>query len=206
MLRFRRKPNSGEITLALETQLEQILSESRLFQELPEHAPKFALPNWYIAGGCVTQTIWNSLLHLPPLHGLKDIDLVYFNAGHDENDDHQEQLRVQEILQNLPLPVDVINQARVHEWYTKKFGYAIPAYTNTEDGISTWLPTFAIGVRQESRGLKIFAPFGLSFAFEMRLSPNKRQITKDIYSKMAARLKKDWPSIRIDPWDELPLE
>jgi len=55
-------------------------------------------------------------------------------------------------------------------------------------------------VRYEDSDLKIYAAFGLSDAFDMIVRPNKRQITENIYNKMASRLKNDWPSIQVVPW------
>jgi hypothetical protein len=181
-------------------QLIDILNASPLFQILFARASEIELPNWYIAGGCVTQTVWNSLLGLNPLHGLKDVDLVYFQENHSENEEEDSRKKIKYLFMDLPIPIDVINEARVHEWYPKKFGYEIPAYMSTEDGISCWLPAFSVGVRPEGYGLKVQAAFGLSDIFEMIIRPNKRQITEEIYNKMVSRLKKDWPTIQVLPW------
>jgi hypothetical protein len=181
-----------------QNQLKSILHSSPIFQSLFKKSYLIDLPNWYVAGGCVTQTIWNWKMKLDPMHGLKDIDLVYFDSQ-SENEELDRQ-KINTLFNDLLVPVDVINQAHVHVWYPKKFGYEIPAYTSTEDGISTWLPAFCIGVRPEDSSLKVFAPFGLTDAFEMVVRPNKRQITEAIYSKMTLRLLKDWPSIKIVPW------
>lgn len=37
------------------------------------------LPNWYLAAGALSQTIWNKLSSLPPDTGISDYDLVYFD-------------------------------------------------------------------------------------------------------------------------------
>jgi hypothetical protein len=181
-------------------QLHDILYTSPLFQGIFAKAHEVELPNWYIAGGCVTQSVWNSILGLHPLHGLKDVDLVYFQENQSEKAEEESRKKIKSLFKDLPIPIDVINEARVHEWYPKKFGYEIPAYKSTEDGISCWLPAFSIGVRPESSSLKIIASFGLSDTFDMVVRPNKRQITEEIFNKMVARLKKDWPAIQVLPW------
>ncbi len=38
------------------------------------------LPNFYIAGGSITQLIWNSLLGQKPLDKVRDFDVVYFDG------------------------------------------------------------------------------------------------------------------------------
>lgn len=37
------------------------------------------LPNFYIAGGAITQVIWNSIERKPLLDKVKDFDIVYFD-------------------------------------------------------------------------------------------------------------------------------
>ena len=190
----------SELQSNLHKNLEEILRESSLFQKILCRADQINLPNWYIAGGCITQTVWNWKLKLPPLHGLKDIDLVYFNPHETETEEQSQRTRIKELFSDLPIPIDVINEARVHEWYPKKFGYSIPAYTSSEDGISSWLPAFSLGVRADKNQLYFFAPFGLSDTFNLVLRPNKRQITEEIYGNMVKRLQKDWPTIQVIPY------
>lgn len=179
----------------------QILKDSPILKILFELSEKIQLSDWYIAGGCVTQTLWNQKLGLDPLHGLKDIDIVYFNKHENSANEKEQRDKMAKLFSALPLPVDVINQARVHEWYPEKFGYSIPAYSSTEDGIATWIPAFSLGVRPHSNAFHVTAPFGLNDALEMIVRPNKRQITEGIYNKMVARLLRDWPTIKIVPWN-----
>ena len=124
------------------------------------------------------------------MHGLRDVDFVYFQKDQSETDEEIDREKIKTLFKDLPVPIDVINEARVHEWYPEKFGYPISAYTSSEDGISTWLPAFSIGIRPEDLSLKIYAPFGLSDAFDMTVRPNKRQITEDIFLKMVSR--REW--------------
>ena len=187
---------------SLLVRLEHILRQSPLFEQIFPLARQVNLPNWYIAGGCITQTIWNVKMGYDPWYGLKDIDLVYFKAGQSEADEILDREKIKKLFQGLLIPVDVTNEARVHEWYPEKFGFEIPVYSSTEDGISTFLPAFSIGIRPDHSGLKIFAPFGLSDAFEMIVRPNKRQITEDIYARMVHRLRTHWPSIQVVAWNE----
>ena len=37
------------------------------------------LPNWYLAAGAVTQTVWNSVTGQHPETGIDDYDIVYFD-------------------------------------------------------------------------------------------------------------------------------
>lgn len=37
------------------------------------------LPNYYIAAGSIFQTVWNQVDSKLPMHGVEDIDVVYFD-------------------------------------------------------------------------------------------------------------------------------
>lgn len=173
---------------------------SPVFQGISAVADKIALNNWYVAGGCVTQTVWNSMSGLDLMHGLKDVDLIYFDDEELEEDQVKNQTRISEILSKLEIPVDVKNEALVHTWYEKKFGYQIPPYETTEDGIRTWLPAFAVGVRPSPSSFVVFAPYGLEDLFQMVIRPNKLQITEEIYAGMTQKFKARWPSVEVIGW------
>jgi hypothetical protein len=47
------------------------------------HRAEYLLPDdWYLAAGCLFQTVWNVLDGNDPQHGINDYDLIYF----DDND------------------------------------------------------------------------------------------------------------------------
>ena len=39
------------------------------------------MPNWYLGAGGVVQTVWNMKHGFDPEHGIKDYDLVYYDAN-----------------------------------------------------------------------------------------------------------------------------
>src|SRR5688572_28580015 len=51
---------------------------STLIQIL-QGARELDLPNWYLAAGAVTQTVWNSVTEQPSVTGIDDYDIVYFD-------------------------------------------------------------------------------------------------------------------------------
>ncbi|MBI4864357.1 MAG: nucleotidyltransferase family protein [Candidatus Riflebacteria bacterium] len=51
--------------------LETIVRGRDLRRTLLERAGGLGLPNWYVGAGCVTQSVWNHLCGLPPLHGIE---------------------------------------------------------------------------------------------------------------------------------------
>ncbi|MEZ8785586.1 hypothetical protein CWO04_23285 [Vibrio splendidus] len=158
-----------------------------------------SIPNYYIAGGAITQIIWNDILGKPLLDKVKDFDIVYFDQNMDLSDADFEQLIISKLTHGFP--VDVKNQAIVHEWYPEKFGQTIEAYDKVEGGISSWLSAFAIGFRLTLQGdVEIYAPYGLDDAFGMNVRPNKKAMTEASYLKMTSSFKERWGDITVFPW------
>jgi uncharacterized protein len=124
---------------------------------------------------------------LDPEFGLKDVDLIYFDAldlSFEAEAGHER--RLHGLFQNLPTKRDVKNEARVHLWYEDRFGYAIKPYLSSAAAIATF-PTTAVGVRRICGKLECCAPFGLDDLFGLVVRPNKRQITRAIYEAKVDR-------------------
>lgn len=157
------------------------------------------LPNFYIAGGAITQIIWNSLLGRQFLDNVKDFDIVYFDS--EEKLSEQEYEDAARIKLNHDVKIDIKNQANVHRWYPQKFGTVIPPYTRVEQGIDSWLSAFSIGFTlDKSDQVSIYSTKGLSDAFNMLVKPNKVAMTEASYLKMTKSFKKRWSTITVEPW------
>jgi hypothetical protein len=52
-----------------------------IVREVLRRAETLRLPDWYLAAGCLFQTVWNVLDGQDPEHGIGDYDLIYFDAG-----------------------------------------------------------------------------------------------------------------------------
>jgi hypothetical protein len=169
-----------------------------------DRAPELGMRNWYLGSGGVVHTIWNDKHGFEPEYGIKDYDLVYYDPGDVSYEGEDVFIRRgKELFKDLPIEVEIKNQARVHLWYEKHFGYSIPQYKSAEEAISTW-PTTAtsIGVRREGADYKIFAPFGLDDIFGMIVRPNKKLINEKIYNDKISRWERLWPDIKIIPWNQ----
>ena len=159
---------------------------------------EYGLPNYYLAGGSITQCVWNHLLGLPLLHRVKDFDVVYF-ADESIEIEKQHETRLNQDVSHT-IPIDIKNQARVHEWYPRKFGNPIEPYSRSEDGIQSWLSAFAVGVRLENGLIKVFAPYGLKDTFAMHVRPNKIAMSAANYLKMTTSFRERWPQIKVESW------
>jgi hypothetical protein len=161
------------------------------------------LPDAWLVAGAVAQAVWNSRAGRPPGYGLKDIDIVYFDGADlsaEAESAHERRLRV--LFADLPVRLDVKNEARVHLWYAGKFGQPIQPYRSTADAIATF-PTTATstGVRPGTPALDICAPFGLHDLLAGIVRPNRRQITRDIYGAKVARWRTLWPELTYIDWE-----
>lgn len=185
--------------------LEGMLKQNKTLQAILERADSLDLPNWYLGAGCISQTVWNILHGFDPEHAIKDYDLVYYDTSDIsyEGEDAYVQ-KAKELFSDLPVALDIINEARVHLWVEKKFGYKIDQYKSVEEAISTWPTTITcVGVRYGKDGkFKVYATYGLDDIFTMVLRPNKKIITEEIYMKKVSKWTKTWPMLTVIGWNE----
>ncbi|TMV48981.1 nucleotidyltransferase family protein [Paenibacillus mesophilus] len=179
-----------------------ILQANPVMEALFQDMRLLKLDNCYIGAGCVTQSIWNYISGLPLNYGISDIDIVYFDTDLSPDKENKAIEDAQRLFAHLPFRLDVKNQARVHLWYERHFGYPIRPYDSVEDAINSWPTTAtAIGVRRDGNGdWSVYAPFGLNDLFGMIVRPNKAQITQSIYEKKVSRWSALWPRLKIVPW------
>ncbi|WP_336963383.1 nucleotidyltransferase family protein [Sphingobium aquiterrae] len=165
--------------------------------------PRLGLPDAWLSGSIMAQARWNEAFGLNPLHGIADADIIYFDPT-DTSAEEEERTaaRIAAILADTPIRIDTKNQARVHQWYARKFGYDIAPYRSSTEALTTFPTTAAaVGIRCESR-FEIAAPFGLADLLLPLVRANATQITPATYAAKAARWQMFWPDLRILPWDE----
>jgi len=185
-------------------QLKKILLQNEDIQKILQRTPELGMPNWYLGAGGVAQTVWNVLHGYKPQQGIKDYDLVYYDARDISCEGEDEFIQKgEELFKDVSAPVEIRNQARVHLWYEKHFGNAISPYQSAEDAIRTW-PTTAtcIGIRYTNEKLLVCAPYGLDDLFGMVVRPNKVKVRKAVYESKVDRWAKAWPKLHIIPWEE----
>lgn len=132
------------------------------------------------------------------------MDLVYFDPDDLTEEREQKQAkRIRKLFPDLPIWIDVKNEARVHLWYETKFGYPIPPYSSVREAIDTFPTTStAIGIRPAGRGTEIYATFGFVDLFAGVVRANKKQITRDIYVAKVSKWLIRWPDLRVVSWDQ----
>ncbi len=185
--------------------LEEILRADPVVMGALEQARALALPGWRIVAGALYNTVWNALTGRPRGHGIKDIDLFYFDAsdlGYEAED--RVIRRAAAHFGDTSPPVEVRNQARVHLWYEHRFGHPIAPLRSTDRSIGEFAAlTHCVGVRLGAGGrLDICAPYGLDPIFAFRLAPNRRNRNAGTYAEKAARAKALWPELTVEPRED----
>jgi hypothetical protein len=170
---------------------------------LLERLRALELPQWRLVAGCLYQTVWNTLTDRPRGAGIKDYDVIYFDAD-DRSWEAEDTVirRVAAATQDCVGPVQVRNQARVHLWFADRFGCNYPQLSCADESLCYYASlVHAVGVRMTEDGhLDIAAPFGLEDVFAMRIRPNRALDNATSHTEKAARAKANWPQIVIEPW------
>ncbi|WP_428528670.1 nucleotidyltransferase family protein [Roseibium sp.] len=196
--------------IAETTELERVEALADILQEIPRVMDILRCirdlqirDGWLVSGG-IYQTIWNVITDRPLDHGIKDYDVIYFDARDlsYEGEDAVIQ-QVQSALPDLGELVEVRNQARVHLWYEQRFGRPYRPLDCAMDSLTTYAArTHAVAAQLGKDGqICIRAPFGLANIFAMRLVPNYSQPNPETYAEKAARMKALWPELDVIPWD-----
>ncbi len=166
-------------------------------------ARALALPNWMVVSGAVYQTVWNTLTGRPPGHGIRDLDLVYFDATNVSwHAEDRVIRRAEAAFDGFPLPVEVRNQARVHLWFEWRFGVPYAPLGSAAEGLARYASVaHAVGIGLAVDGtLEIHAPFGLEDVFAMRLRPNRVLDNAASHHAKAERMAALWPELGVEPW------
>lgn len=181
----------------------EILSSNPTLLTVLTRTGTLNLPHWYLAGGAISQTIWNSVSGLPAQTGIRDYDLVYFDASDLSYEAEDSVIQTgKRLFADIDVEIEIRNQARVHLWFEKKFGLQCHPHMSVEAGIDTWISTSAmVGVRLDQDGEWIlYAPRGLSDFFNMVVRPNPMLGNREVYEKKVERWKAIWPNLKAEPW------
>lgn len=172
-----------------------------------ERAARCRLSDWLIVSGVLYNTVWNVLTGRPSGHGVKDIDLFYFDAADLSWEAEDADIRAAAVrFDGLPVPVEIRNEARVHLWFEQRFGQSYPRLSSAAQALEYFAArTHAVGLRLDAAVRpELVAPFGLDDVFSFRLTPNRVLDNRRTYEEKAARAQRNWPEIEIVPWQYAP--
>lgn len=163
--------------------------------------PNLTVQAW-LTSGCLVQTVWNLKRGRPPRAGIDDYDLIYFDPDTSWEKEDSVIREVAALFHDLPIKLQIRNQARVPLWYREKFKIDYPPVSRAYHSLRRYPSrTTAIAVTLTRTGEWLwYAPFGLSDALNMRVRPNPRLPLAAVYSEKSARWLNEWPDLVVEPW------
>jgi hypothetical protein len=155
-----------------------------------------ALPDGWLVAGCLFQTVWNLQAGRSPEAGIKDYDLFYFDpADTSEEAEFRVQSRVDALLSDLGITIEVTNQARVHLWYESYFGQSYGQLRSTCEGIDRFLVlATCVGVRPG----ELYAPNGLALLYDGVLSMNPLSPHRALFDRKANSYLARWSWLQVE--------
>ena len=107
--------------------------------ELADRLPKLGLNQCMLTAGCLFQAVWNHQSQRPPAWGVKDYDVFYFDDDLSWEAENEVIQSARHLFNHLDVNVEFKNQARVHLWYSQRFGGDYPQLQSARDGIDRYL-------------------------------------------------------------------
>ncbi|HTI81327.1 MAG TPA: nucleotidyltransferase family protein [Acetobacteraceae bacterium] len=169
---------------------------NRANTELLRRLRSVGLPDCYLTAGCLFQTVWNTKSGQPPEWGIKDYDVFYFDADTSWDAEDRAIREVAATTSDLPITVEVKNQARVHVWYHERFGRAYPPLQSAPEGIDRYLISCTcVGIEVCSDA--VYAPNGLTDLANgvLRMNPLNRDPV--LFRQKAESYQSRWPWLSI---------
>ena len=183
--------------------LQDVIRTSPLLMEVLGCLRSIALPDGWLVSGAIYNTVWNVLTGRPPLTGIKDIDIFYWDDSDLSYEAEDAVIKRGEVaFAQLPLPVQIRNQARVHLWYESHFGQPYPPLASSREAIDRFASTtHAVAARLDATGeIEIYAPYGLNDLFSFRIAPNRMMDNSRTHMEKGARARSVWPEVTVVPW------
>jgi hypothetical protein len=170
-----------------------------------ERLPDLGVEAW-LTSGCLVQTAWNVKTRQRPHAGINDYDLIYYDPDLSWTAEDAVIRRAERIFADLPIDVEVRNQARVPLWYEAKFKIAYPPVREAPHALRRYPSrTTAIAVTRRADGeIAFYAPFGFKDALTMQVRPNRKLPIPQVYASKAERWRAAWPQLVVHPWEDAP--
>lgn len=167
-----------------------------------DRLPSLGLQEWWLTAGAVFQNVWNAVEAKPPGYGIKDYDVFYYDDTDLSWEAEDAVIRAAaDLLADVPAPIEVRNEARVHLWYEEKFGRPCPPFVSATDAIDAFASTTCcVGVTRDDAGLRVYAPFGLADVMAMHMRPHRRLAPQHVYDTKVSQYSARWSSLTSDPW------
>lgn len=179
----------------------EVIRQNRFNEQILLRAAQLGFADWWLTAGCIAQSVWNHARGRDIDAGIRDYDLFYYDEDTSWSAEDEVIARAACLFADLPVEVQVRNQARVPLWYETKFGIPFGAVSRASDGIDRFpCATVAIGVKRVKETFEVYAPFGLDALFEGTLQPNRALPIPGVYAEKTSRWQQEWPHLQREPW------
>lgn len=167
-----------------------------------ERLPTLRLADVWLVAGCLFQTVWNLDYGRPATQDIFDYDIFYFDDDLSYDAEDRVIRRARALFADLPIRVDLKNQARVHLWYGERFGPGYPQLRSSADGVDRFLiECTRVAARRVDGALELYAPARLDDLFAGVLRPNPLNLRPELFAAKAASLRARWPFLTIAETD-----
>ena len=195
----RRGPH--QMSAALENRLVQAVRGNRWNVLILDRAAQLGFEDWWLTAGCIAQSVWNIACGRDIHAGIRDYDLFYYDPDTSWDAENDVICDAKRTFADLPVEVQIRNQARVPLWYENKFGIPFGTVNQASDGIDRFpCATVAVGVKRLQEEFEIYSPFGLTSLFEGVLRPNRALPIPGVYEEKTGRWQREWPHLRRESW------
>lgn len=183
----------------LEEQFLATVLQNRYNAQILQRLPELAVPQAQLVAGCLFQTVWNAQCGRDLEENILDYDVFYFDAS-DLSWEAEDAViqRAAILFADLPIKVEVRNQARVHLWYEQKFGQPYAASQASTDGVDRFLiAACCIGISNTGECYSVYATHGLQGIYDGVLAANPNNYLPDLFLAKAQSYAARWPHLRI---------
>jgi hypothetical protein len=180
--------------------LEEIVRSTEWLMRALTAAREVGPPDWLIGAGGVRTAVWDRLHGHVRRTELADLDLVFFDPD-DLSEEREREVERQLDLALSELPWEAKNQAAVHLWYPRKFGYEVEPLSSTAAAVGTWPETaVCVGLRlTHDDRLIIEAPLGLKDLLGLVHRRNPARVSIEEYERRlhSKRITEKWPHVHV---------
>ncbi len=178
-----------------------IVTADATVRAILDRMPALGVSDWWLTAGVLFQTVWNTLTGRPAGTGIRDADVFYFDADTSWDAEDAVIRAGAELFADLPVPVEIRNEARVHVWYAEHFGTPAPPFRDCAEAIDSFAAVCcSVGVSVQDGRLRVYAPFGYDDLFALIVRPNPRLAPRHVYETEVARWLDTWPELVALPW------
>ena len=164
-------------------------------------------PDWLICAGAIRDLVWDDLHGRPLTTPPRDVDLGYLDPA-DLTPERDRAVEAQLRALGPDLPWEARNQAAVHLWYPRRFGFEVPPLRSTAEAVATFPETATcVGVRLLADDeLLVVAPHGLDDLLGGVCRHNPTRVPHELYAQRLAEKgwRERWPRLRVVEQDRLP--